>query len=222
MPRKWSPPLSKRSIAYSCSVSSPPLLYLVLAIVGGWGGSAWWGVVAIALLVAYTAFGGLRSVAITDALQSLVMVVSSVALFLADWAALGGWGGMEAKLDAHEQGLAAGILHGTFKLLAPFVATPFGVAILPPLLVSNYASTVVSLLLTVGVTVALTVVRGRESTGEPRVSGEAGWLGQSRVATRADRPAPRSVAWLPAALGTATFRIGAFRIGAILSFAVFW
>lgn len=39
-----------------------------------------------------------------------------------------------------------------------------------------------------------------------------GWLGQGRVASRADRPAPLGVAWLPAALGTAT----------LLSFVVFW
>ncbi len=87
-------------------------LYLVLAIVGGWGSSAWWGVVAIAVLASiYTAFGGLKAVALTDALQSIIMVAASVALFLVAWGAVGGWSGMEAKLDAHEQGLATQLLH---------------------------------------------------------------------------------------------------------------
>ncbi len=87
-------------------------LYLVLAIVGGWGPSAWWGVIAIAALAtAYTAFGGLRSVATTDALQSVIMVASSIALFLAAWVAVGGWGGMESKLEEHQQGLATQLLH---------------------------------------------------------------------------------------------------------------
>ncbi len=86
-------------------------LYLVLAVVGGWGGAAWWGVAAIAALASlYTAFGGLRSVAITDAMQSVVMFASSVALFLAAWAAVGGWDGMGRRLDAHEQGLSTEIL----------------------------------------------------------------------------------------------------------------
>ncbi len=86
-------------------------LFLVLAIVGGLGPSAWWGVVAIAALAAaYTAFGGLRSVAITDALQSVVMVASSVALFMVTWAAVGGWDGTREKLEAHRQELGDQLL----------------------------------------------------------------------------------------------------------------
>lgn len=87
-------------------------LYLVLAIVAGWGASAWWVVVAVAAFAAaYTAFGGLRSVAMTDALQSVVMVASSVALFFTVWSAVGGWEGIETKLDAHQSGLATRLLH---------------------------------------------------------------------------------------------------------------
>lgn len=87
-------------------------LYLVLAIVGGWGAAAWWGVLAVAVLATvYTAFGGLRSVATTDALQSVIMVASSVALFLVAWGAVGGWAGLESKLEAHQKGLAAQMLH---------------------------------------------------------------------------------------------------------------
>lgn len=444
-------------------------LYLVLSIVGGWGASAWWGVVAIAALAAaYTAFGGLRSVAVTDALQSLVMVASSIALFLAAWAAVGGWSGMEARLDTHRHGLGeellrvgsddvsrqsvagespdaierrlllggthdresaeivnmtpswlaalawiiiglgyavvnhtqsmrlfgarsewdmrmavvvsglillgvnftnlvigimgralypepglmplsaslqvrdsvfpllvseltttglrglmvagvvaasfstfdsigstvpsllvrdifarifvpdrddryyvaasriltplvifgafafvplllqergmlmvlvdwvgafvvpllavylmgaftrvhrssavwgllAGILYGTLKLLAPFVATAHGVAILPPLFLNSYASTVISLLLTAGVMVAVTAVRGAEETREPRARTERGWLASSKLGAWANQPASPKGLRLPLALGAATFLVGAF-----LSFVVFW
>lgn len=87
-------------------------LYLALAIIGGWGPHAWWGVIAIAALATvYTTLGGLRSVAVTDALQSVIMAASSIALFLAAWAAVGGWDGMETRLDAHRAGLAEELLH---------------------------------------------------------------------------------------------------------------
>ena len=87
-------------------------LYLVLSITGGLGPWAWWGVAGIAALAAaYTAFGGLRSVAVTDALQCVFMIASSLVLFLAAWAATGGWDGAGARLDAHQSGLAGQLLH---------------------------------------------------------------------------------------------------------------
>ncbi len=87
-------------------------LYLVLAIVGGWGDQAWWGVAAIAVAAtAYTVRGGLKSVAVTDALQSVIMVAASIALFAIVWSATGGWKGTEAKLEQHRPGLAAQLLH---------------------------------------------------------------------------------------------------------------
>ena len=87
-------------------------LYLVLAIVAGWGRAAWWGVVAIAVLATvYTVSGGLRSVAVTDALQAVIMAASSIALFLAAWLAVGGWSGIESRLDEHRPGLSAQMLH---------------------------------------------------------------------------------------------------------------
>ena len=86
-------------------------LYLLLAIVCGLGAAAWWGVVLIAVLAtAYTALGGLRTVAMTDALQSVVMVVASIALFFTVWMAVDGWGGAEAKLERYEPGLSAHLL----------------------------------------------------------------------------------------------------------------
>ena len=87
-------------------------LYLVLAVVCGWGTSGWWVVVAVAVLATlFTALGGLKSVAFTDALQSVVMVGSTLALFWLAWTAVGGWTGIEAKLDVAEAGLSARFLH---------------------------------------------------------------------------------------------------------------
>ena len=66
-------------------------VYLVLAIVCGWGTVAWWAVGAMAAVAAvYTAMGGLKSVAITDALQTIVMVIASLTLFFIVWNAAGG------------------------------------------------------------------------------------------------------------------------------------
>ena len=73
-------------------------IYLVLAIVCGWGIQAWWAVVLVALLATvYTALGGLKSVAITDALQTIVMVIASLVLFVVVWRAIGGWGGARGE-----------------------------------------------------------------------------------------------------------------------------
>ena len=87
-------------------------IYLVLAIVAGWGMGAWWTVGAIALLASvYTALGGLKSVALTDALQTIVMILTSFVLFSITWSAVGGWDGLEAKLAAHDPALAEQMLH---------------------------------------------------------------------------------------------------------------
>ena len=87
-------------------------IYLVLAIVAGWGSGAWWTVGAIALLASvYTALGGLKSVALTDALQTIVMILASISLFSVTWSAVGGWDGLEAKLAAHDPALAEQMLH---------------------------------------------------------------------------------------------------------------
>ncbi len=100
-------------------------LYLVLAVVCGWGPAAWWVVVAVAMFATlYTALGGLKSVALTDALQSVVMVASTVALFFLVWEAVGGWGGIEAKLDVAEAGLSARFLHAGADNVEAGTTTP--------------------------------------------------------------------------------------------------
>ena len=82
--------------------------FLTLSIVSGWSDSAAWGLVGgIAVLAAiYTAFGGLRSVAVTDTLQFGVMTLAGLIIWFMVWGQVGGWGGIEEKLEAHEPGLA--------------------------------------------------------------------------------------------------------------------
>jgi SSS family solute:Na+ symporter len=86
--------------------------YLVLAVVCGWEREGWPVVVGTAVVAAiYTAFGGLRAVAVTDALQTVIMVAASIVLFALAWIRVGGWGGLEASLAGSEPGLARQLLH---------------------------------------------------------------------------------------------------------------
>ena len=87
-------------------------VYLVLRIVCDWGDAAWWAVGVMAIVAAiYTALGGLKSVVFTDALQTVVMVIASVTLFIIVWNAVGGWSGLEEKLAFHQPGLERQMLH---------------------------------------------------------------------------------------------------------------
>ena len=88
-------------------------IYLTLSVVCGWAPFQTWCVVlAIAgLATIYTSLGGLKSVAITDALQSIIMVGASIILFAVVWNHIGGWAGLEEKLNAQQSGLADQLLH---------------------------------------------------------------------------------------------------------------
>jgi SSS family solute:Na+ symporter len=82
-------------------------LYLTFNVLTGWGPQTWWVVVAIALGAAlYTAMGGVKSVAITDSMQSVVMLVASLVLWFSVWQAVGSWEGLEQRLDAQAPQLA--------------------------------------------------------------------------------------------------------------------
>ena len=87
-------------------------LYLTFSILTHWGSSAWWLVAAISMAAAlYTATGGLRSVAATDALQSIVMLMASVILWWVLWSAVGGWSGLESRFQQIDPQLAETMLH---------------------------------------------------------------------------------------------------------------
>jgi SSS family solute:Na+ symporter len=68
---------------------------------GGWElNSFWLGSVAVILLTGlYTVAGGMRAVAYTEALQTLVLVLGSALLTYFGLKALGGWGGLRSALD---------------------------------------------------------------------------------------------------------------------------
>jgi SSS family solute:Na+ symporter len=92
-------------------------LYLTLSIVCGWTGIAAWlavGVIA-ALATVYTALGGLKSVAVTDSLQFLVMTVSGLIIWGFVWNMAGGWQGISDKLNDHQTGLAAELLQVRYE-----------------------------------------------------------------------------------------------------------
>ncbi len=73
---------------------------LSLTIGGFTFNSFWVGSVLVVLLTGlYTVLGGMRAVAYTEALQTLVLVLGSVLLTLFGLKALGGWGELRAALD---------------------------------------------------------------------------------------------------------------------------
>lgn len=88
--------------------------YLTLVIVLGMSDVAAWSTVVVIALVAtiYTMAGGLKAVAVTDAMQSVVMVVASIAMFFIVFNYVGGWSGIEEKLVGTDtDSSAASLLH---------------------------------------------------------------------------------------------------------------
>ena len=88
-------------------------LFLTLSIVCGLSDAAAWTVVGLiaALAAIYTAFGGLRSVAMTDSLQFLVMTVAALIIWFLVWGQVGGWEGLERRLNDHDPAVAVQLLH---------------------------------------------------------------------------------------------------------------
>ena len=87
-------------------------LYLVFSLLTGWGMATWWLVVAIAVAAAlYTASGGLKSVALTDSLQSIVMLAAAFFLWWVVWGDVGGWTGLEQRLTEQSPQVAERMLH---------------------------------------------------------------------------------------------------------------
>lgn len=77
-------------------------LFLTFSSLTGWGQNTWWLVVGIAIgAAAYTATGGVKSVALTDAIQSVVMLLAAVVLWWTVFSDVGGWSGLEIKLMEH-------------------------------------------------------------------------------------------------------------------------
>ena len=104
-------------------------LYLTFSILTGWGAQTWWFVAGIAFAsAAYTAAGGLKSVAVTDALQSIGMFVSALILWIVLWNFVGGWSGLEIRLDAVDPALVGSMMHvgGRSEPGVPAILVVFG------------------------------------------------------------------------------------------------
>lgn len=88
-------------------------IYLMLTVVCGWESrTAWAGVVVVALVATiYTMSGGLKSVAITDALQGIVILIAAITIFFTVSGKVGGWDGLEQKINSHDPELAHQVLH---------------------------------------------------------------------------------------------------------------
>tara|TARA_Y100000588_G_scaffold386185_1_gene481192 strand:- start:54 stop:1463 length:1410 start_codon:yes stop_codon:yes gene_type:complete len=87
--------------------------FLTLKIVCGWDDSTAWSLVALIAILAtfYTTAGGLKMVAITDSIQSIVMILATVVLFFIVSKEVGGWTGLSNKLSAQSIELEKQILH---------------------------------------------------------------------------------------------------------------
>jgi len=87
-------------------------LYLTFSILTNWGKASWWIVVIIAVAAAiYTSIGGLKSVAATDSLQSIIMLLASVILWTVLWNTVGGWEGLDTRLHQIDSKMAESMLH---------------------------------------------------------------------------------------------------------------
>lgn len=87
-------------------------LFLVFSALTGWGANTWWLVGTIAAGAAvYTASGGLKSVALTDSLQSIVMMAAAFLLWWNIWGTVGGWAGLDERLTNQSPKIAERMLH---------------------------------------------------------------------------------------------------------------
>ncbi len=77
-------------------------VYLLLTGLVGLSPPIAWTLIALMVVFSaiYTAWGGLRSVAMTDACQGVIMLVAMTVIFGAVWNAAGGWSAMIEKLNA--------------------------------------------------------------------------------------------------------------------------
>jgi solute:Na+ symporter, SSS family len=88
-------------------------IFLTLSIVFGLTAMMAWIVVVLIALIAviYTMSGGLKAVAITDALQSIIMVIGSIIIFCIVFDKVEGWSGLKEKLEKNDATISRQMLH---------------------------------------------------------------------------------------------------------------
>jgi SSS family solute:Na+ symporter len=116
-------------------------------------------------------------------------------------------------------GLLAGVAYGVWRLIGANLATNMGILILPTPMLDSFAAYPVSLVITAGTMVSVSLWLGFEPRGRLLKTEASGWLRTSELpAEQGAQPADeRRSPWLPITLGLAV--VGC---GLILSFVVFW
>ena len=115
-------------------------------------------------------------------------------------------------------GLLVGGVYGLATLVGPWLAEEHGVMILPAAMLGRFVTAPVSLLLTSGTMVVVSLCLGRQDRGDLLRQESAPWLGVSQhqlvQATRSDHLSESRV---PPVCGLLVLGIGV-----VLSFVVFW
>ena len=116
-------------------------------------------------------------------------------------------------------GLLVGMTYGAWRLTAQALAVDYDFAVMPAALMDNFAAYPISMLLTAGTMVAVSLLLGWESRGELLHDEAGGWLRQSQLSGSTPVPAIQDQrgSALPLGLGLAV--IG---LGFVLSFVIFW
>jgi SSS family solute:Na+ symporter len=116
-------------------------------------------------------------------------------------------------------GLLAGVAYGAWRLIAGKLATETGVALMPATMLDSFAAYPISLLITAGTMLLVSLVLGFEPSGSLLRKEAAGWLEASQLqAPQSDAAtADRRLNSVPALLGLAVISLGL-----VLSFVVFW
>jgi solute:Na+ symporter, SSS family len=116
-------------------------------------------------------------------------------------------------------GLLTGVAYGAFRLIAGKLATETGIALLPAPMLDSFAAYPISLLITAGTMILVSLALGFEPPGALLHKEAVGWLRQSQLHAEStnQRSAQQRSNVVPAILGLAM--IG---LGLTLSFVVFW
>jgi SSS family solute:Na+ symporter len=73
---------------------------MLTGMIGLESGKSWTIVIMLVSLAAiYTAWGGLKTVVMTDALQSVILIVGTLVIFFVVWDVVGGWSGMMTTFE---------------------------------------------------------------------------------------------------------------------------
>jgi SSS family solute:Na+ symporter len=116
-------------------------------------------------------------------------------------------------------GLLAGVAYGAWRLIASKLASETGVALLPAPMLDGFAAYPISLLITAGTMLMVSLVLGFEPPGSLLQNEAAGWMQESQMPTQPSDTAraERRRNFVPALMGLAVMSLGL-----VLSFVVFW